>query len=98
VETQEQPTFLASEACEEMQGSLVDRPEAIEYYLHVKGEGGARRYGWLVIWCYRRIDGRDLQSDTRRHLQATRTRASAASMEPAARLVSAAAPDIPQLW
>jgi EAL domain-containing protein (putative c-di-GMP-specific phosphodiesterase class I) len=37
VETEEQRAFLVREACEQMQGYLVGRSEAIERYLHMTG-------------------------------------------------------------
>nr|WP_249157810.1 EAL domain-containing protein [Bradyrhizobium sp. KB893862 SZCCT0404] len=43
VETEAQRTFLAHEACEEMQGYLVGRPELIERYLELVGVAVERR-------------------------------------------------------
>ena len=48
VETEAQRAFLALEACEEMQGYFVGRPDLIERYLDVIGATPAverRRYG-----------------------------------------------------
>ena len=43
METEAQRTFLAREACEEMQGYLVGRPDLIERYLDLVGVAVERR-------------------------------------------------------
>jgi EAL domain-containing protein (putative c-di-GMP-specific phosphodiesterase class I) len=43
VETEAQRAFLAREACEEMQGYLVGRPDLIERYLDLVGVTVERR-------------------------------------------------------
>jgi EAL domain-containing protein (putative c-di-GMP-specific phosphodiesterase class I) len=43
VETEEQRAFLEGEACEEMQGYLIGRPEPIEHYFDLIGINVERR-------------------------------------------------------
>ena len=43
VETEAQRTFLGREACEEMQGYLIGRPEPIERYFDLIGINVERR-------------------------------------------------------
>jgi EAL domain-containing protein (putative c-di-GMP-specific phosphodiesterase class I) len=43
VETEAQRAFLEREACEEMQGYLIGRPEPIEHYLDLIGINFERR-------------------------------------------------------
>ncbi|MCP3374255.1 hypothetical protein [Bradyrhizobium cajani] len=44
VETGAQRDFLTREACEEMQGYLVGRPDLIEHYLDLVGMNVERRF------------------------------------------------------